>query len=84
MPNYATKKELEDATGVDTSNLSAKRDFIALKAEVVKLDINKLVNFPSVLNNLQTKVDDSDVDNLKSSCEICEKDDVQQTEYKSK
>ena len=66
MPNYATKKELEDAAGVDTSNLSAKRDFIALKAEVVKLDINKLVNFPSVLNNLQTKVDDSDVDNLKT------------------
>ena len=66
MPNYATKKELEDAAGVDTSNLSAKRDFIALKAEVVKLDINKLVNFPSVLNNLQTEVDDSDVDNLKT------------------
>ena len=66
MPNYATKKELEDAAGVDTSNLSAKRDFIALKAEVVKLDINKLVNFPSVLNSLQTEVDDSDVDNLKT------------------
>ena len=31
-------------------------DFIALKAEVCKLDINKMVNFLSSLNNLKTKV----------------------------
>ena len=37
-----------------------KKDFIALKAEVDKLDINKLVNklVPTSLNNLKTKVDD--------------------------
>ena len=29
--NYATKKALKDAAGVDTSNLVATRDFIALK-----------------------------------------------------
>ena len=28
-------KELEYATGVDTSDLAAKKDFIALKAEVL-------------------------------------------------
>ena len=33
------KKELEHATGVDTSSIAAKSDFIALKAEVNKLGI---------------------------------------------
>ena len=49
------KKELEHATGFDTSDLAAKKHFIALKAEVDKLDIAKLVNFPTSFNNLKTK-----------------------------
>ena len=61
MSNYATKKELDHATGVDTSDLSAKKDFIVLKAEVGKLGINKLVNVPNSWNNLKTKVDDLDI-----------------------
>ena len=61
MSNYATKKKLEHATGIDTSDLAAKKDFIVLKAEVDKLNINKLTNVPSSLNNLKTKVDDSDL-----------------------
>ena len=55
LSNYATKKELEHATGVDTSDLAAKKDFIALKAEVDKLDIFELVNVPTGLNNFKTK-----------------------------
>ena len=66
LSNYATKKELDHAIGVDTSDLAAKIDFIALKSEVDKLDINKLVNFPTSLNNLKTKVYDLDVAKLKS------------------
>ena len=66
MPNYATKNKLEDSTGVDTSSLAAKSDFIALKAEVDKLDINYLANVPISLNNLQRKVHDLDVDKLKT------------------
>ena len=38
-----------------------KKDFIALKADTDKLDINKLVNVPTSLNDLKTKVDDLDV-----------------------
>ena len=53
---YATKKELEDATGIDTSDLAAKKDFIALKAEVDKLDIHKLTNVATTLNTLITIV----------------------------
>ena len=66
LSSYATEKELKHATGVDTSDLAAKKDFIALKAEVDKLDINKLTNVPTSLNNLKTKVDDLDVDKLKT------------------
>ena len=45
--------------------LAAKTDFIALKAEVDKLDIAILVNVPTSLNNLKTKVDHLDVGKLK-------------------
>ena len=43
LTNYATKKEIEHATCVHTSDLAAKKDFVAAKAEVDKLDINKLM-----------------------------------------
>ena len=66
LSNYATKEKLDHATGVDTSDLDAKIDFITLKAEVDKLDINKLVNVPTSLNNLKTKVNDLDVGKLKT------------------
>ena len=55
MSNYATKKELEHATGIDTSDLAAKKDFMALKAEVGKLNIVKLVNVLTSFNNLKQK-----------------------------
>ena len=66
MPNYPTKKELEHAAGIDTSDLAAKNDLIALKAEVDKLDINKLTNVLTSLNSLETKVDDLDAGKLKT------------------
>ena len=36
LSNYATKKELDHTTGVVTSDLAAKKGFIALKTEVEK------------------------------------------------
>ena len=45
LSNYATKKELDHATGVDTSDLTAKKDFIALKAEVDKLNMKACVRY---------------------------------------
>ena len=44
LANYATKKQLNDATYVDTSNLAAKGDFLALEANIYKLKINKLAD----------------------------------------
>ena len=66
LTNYATKKELEHATGVDIYDLAPEKDFIALKAEVDKLDIAKLVNVRTSLNNLKTKVDHLDIAKLKT------------------
>ena len=39
----------------------SKKDFTALKAEIDKIDINKLVNVPTCFNISKTKVDDLDV-----------------------
>ena len=60
------KKELKHARGVDTSDLVAKKDFIALKAEVGKLEIEKFVNVTTSLNNLKAMIDDLDVGKKKN------------------
>ena len=56
MSNFATKKELNYAKGVNTSNLVAKRDLATLKTEIDKLDIDKLVDVPTGSNNFKTKI----------------------------
>ena len=66
LPHYTTKKELHHATGINTSDLAAKKDFFVLKYEADRLDINKLVNVPTSLNNLKTKVNELDVGKLKT------------------
>ena len=55
MSNYTARKELTHATGIGTSDLTAEKGFIALKAEVDKLDINKLTNVPTNLSNFKNK-----------------------------
>ena len=55
-------KELKGATGVYKKdsffNLSAKKNSFALKSEGDKLGINKLINFPTSLDDLKSKVGD--------------------------
>ena len=60
------QKQLSNSAAVGTSNLPAKGDFIALKAEIDGLDINKLVNVSTNSNNLKTKVDESHAGQLKT------------------
>ena len=40
LSNYATKADLKNETGIDTSKLAAKSDLANLKAELDKLDID--------------------------------------------
>ena len=64
LSNYATEADLKNATGVDTSNFAEKLTQQVLKSNAVKLDIDKLKNVPTNLNNLKSKVDKLDVDKL--------------------
>ena len=64
LSNYATKVDLKNATGVDTSKLAKKVVLGSLKPEVNKLDINILEKVSTGLNSLKSKVDKLDVDKL--------------------
>ena len=64
LSNYATKTDLRNAAGFDTSSFAEKVDLANLKSDVDKLDIDKQKNLPNELNNLKSKVDKLDVDKL--------------------
>ena len=88
LSNYATKKELGHATGIDTSDLAAKKYFIALTAEVKKPDIKKFVHVPNNLNNLKTRGDGLDVGksktvpiDLKKLSDVVDNDVVKNTKF---
>ena len=57
LSNYATKADLKRAIDVDTSNSAAKSDLDSLKAEVDKIDIDKLKIVPPDLSKLSNAVD---------------------------
>ena len=55
LSNYATKSDIKDITHVDT-NFALKTNLANLKAEVDKLDIDKLVPIPADLNKFSNVV----------------------------
>ena len=57
MSNYATKSDLKNATGVDTSKFAKKVDLANLESNVDELDIDKSKNVLTNLSNLKSKVD---------------------------
>ena len=66
LSNYATKTDLKNATGIDTSSFAKKVDLANLKSNVDKLDIDKLKNVRTNLTNLKSKVDKLDIRKLVS------------------
>ena len=64
LSNYATKADLKNAAGFNTSDYAKKTDLANLKSDVDKLDIDKLRNIQSNLGNLKSKVDKLDIDKL--------------------
>ena len=64
LPNFATKTDLKNATGIDTSSFAEKVNLANLKSNVDKLDIDKLKIIPTSLSNLKSKTDKIDVDKL--------------------
>ena len=61
LSNYATKTDLKNLTGVDTSSFAKQVDLANLKSDVAKLDIDIL---KTNLSNLKSKVGKFDVDKL--------------------
>ena len=60
LSNYAKKSNLKNASGIDTSKFVRKLDLANLKS-----NIDKLEKVQSDLDSLKSKVNNSDVDNLK-------------------
>ena len=58
LSSYATKLVWKNVTGVDTSKLAAKSDLAILKAEVDKIDIEKLKTVLVDLSKLSNVVND--------------------------
>ena len=56
LSNYATKKDINDITHVDTSNFALKTNLSSLKNEVDKLDIDKLATVPVDLSKISNVV----------------------------
>ena len=91
LSNYATKSDLKNATGIKASKLAAKSDLASLKAEVDKLDTDKLKSVSTNLSNLKNKVDKLDIGklettpaNLSKLSNVVKYDVVQKTEYNAK
>ena len=56
LSNYATKTGIKNISCVDTSSFALKTNLSSLKAEVDKLDIDKLIPIPNYLSKLSNVV----------------------------
>ena len=52
LPNYATRKDLKNGTGIDASKLALKCEQVSSKAEVDRLDVDKRVPAPVDLSKI--------------------------------
>ena len=64
LSNYATKKDIENITHVDSSRFALKSYLTNLKTDIDKLDIDKLKILSNDLSNFKNKVDKLDIDKL--------------------
>ena len=56
LTNYATKADLKEVVGIDSSSFALKSNLLSLKTEVDQLDIDKLVHIPVDLSKLRDAV----------------------------
>ena len=65
LSNYATKADLKNATGVDTSKLTGKPDLASLKVEIDQIDVDKLKPVPAELSKLSNVVNNEVINKKK-------------------
>ena len=56
LSNYATKADLKNARGIDTSKLAVKSNLASLKAKVDKINVDKIQTVPVDLSKLSNVV----------------------------
>ena len=56
LSNYETKTDIKNISHIDTSSFALKSNLASLKAEVDKLDIDKLVSVPVDLSKISDVV----------------------------
>ena len=56
LSSYATKADLKDATGIDTSDFALKSNLASLKTEIDKINVDKLKFLPVDLSKLSNVV----------------------------
>ena len=56
LSSYATKAELKNTTGIDTSNFALKSNLASLKTEVDKINVDKLKTVSVGLSKLSNVV----------------------------
>ena len=64
LSNYATKTDLKEATGIDTSNFVIKSNLSSLKTGADKIDVDKLKTVPVDLSKLSNVVNNDVVKKL--------------------
>ena len=91
LSNYATKKDIENITHVDTSGFALKTNLANLKIDIGKLGIDKLKILPNNLSNLKNKVDKLDIDklvpiptDLSELSNVVKNEVIKKTEYNAK
>ena len=91
LSNYATKFDLKNATGIDTSGFALKPNLASLKAEVDKIDVDKLKTNLKDLSNLKSKLDKLNIDklapvpvDLSKLSNVVKNGVVEKTEYNAK
>ena len=81
LSNYATKKEINDITHVDTSNFALKTNLANLKTEVDKLDIDKLVPIPADLSKLNNVVKNDVVKKVEYNKLVTKVNDIDTSDF---
>ena len=84
LSNYATKTDLKDITNADVSSFATKQSLSALKSEVDKWDIDKLVPVPNNLAKLSNVVKNDVITKTQLSTLVSKVHSIDTTEFVKK
>ena len=84
LSNYATKTDLKNESHVDVSSFALKSNYISLKTEVDKLDIDKLGPVPVDLSKLSDVVKNDVVKKTEYNKSVTKVDNIDTTNFVKK